>query len=292
MKINNAIRGYLFIIPAILFLFMTTLYPILLVVRISFLENYFVMEEPHFIGLQNYLEVLKDKVFWISLMNTVIFTGSSVVMHLSIGLALALLLNQRISSKVRNIFRGMLLFPWLIPSAVAASIWVLLYQPLGMLNASLMQLGVIKTCKMWLGNPSLAMLSIIVVNVWWGFPLYMVTSLAGLQTIPNDIYEASALDGASTVQKFWYITIPGLRGVLLTMAIFDIIWTFKHFDLIFLMTGGGPLFATEILGTYTYTSAFKSFRFSHAAASGIIMLLISLAGGALYLKLLIGRESK
>lgn len=285
MHSRERYTGYFFVGPATLFLFCITIIPIALVVRISFLENYFVEANARFVGLANFIEVLSSRMLWTVFKNTAVWTVGSVFPHLLLGLLFALLLNIKSTAGVSNFFRALWVFPWLVASAVVASIWRLVYQPLGILNGTLVAFGLVKEGKEWLSSPALAMPSLIIANVWKAFPFYMLAILAGLQAIPESLYEAASLDGASALRRFWHITLPSISKVILTVGVFDLIWTFKHFDLIYLLTGGGPVRSTEVFATYIYNVAFESFKFGQGAAVGILMLFISIIGAWFYLRL-------
>ncbi|WP_248924335.1 carbohydrate ABC transporter permease [Paenibacillus hamazuiensis] len=291
---NTAIdffRKVSFVLPAMVMLVLLTGYPLFQVIQMSFYD-YSVKSRPVFSGTANYSAFLHDPLFWNALKNTLIFTFASVAGGLIAGLTLALLLNQSINSKVRGVFRSILMFPWLFSSTVVAAAWMLILNPFGLLNWMLKSVGLEQLGQTaWLSHEQLAIVGVIFANVWRGFPFMMLMLLAGLQTISKDLYEASDIDGAGFFQRLFYVTLPQLRNILLTLTILEIIWNFRSFDLIFLMTGGGPMNATEVLSTYVYQFAFRTLNFGYASATAIFMLLVMVLASAFYLKASLGKES-
>jgi multiple sugar transport system permease protein len=216
----------------------------------------------------------------------VLFTVGSVVMHLVIGMGLALLLHTRINVQIRNFFRGVLILPWLFAPTVAGMIWVLMLSPFGVLNGFLATIGLLPGNETinWLGTPSTALLSVTAMNVWRAYPFFMVMLLAGLQAIPEDVYEAADIDGSTPLQKFWYITIPALRGIILTIVLLDFIWTFRAFDPVYVMTGGGPVNASQVLPTDIYFNAFQKHQTGYASAEAVAMFLLLFALSVFYVR--------
>jgi multiple sugar transport system permease protein len=209
----------------------------------------------------------------------------SVVFHLLIGLAFALLLNsQRVNPALRSVLRVLYILPWLFTAVIIAVIWRLLLDPNGVINSILMALHVVGFRVEWFSSTSTALHAVTFVNIWAGYPLYMVTLLAGLQGIPKDLYEAAGIDGANELEKFWYITIPQLMPVIISIALLDFIWTMQVFPLVWMTTGGGPIHATEMLSTYTYKLAFREYDFSLASASAILILMLSMSMTYFYIK--------
>jgi multiple sugar transport system permease protein len=229
--------------------------------------------------------VFADPVFWESVGNTLYFTVMSVVFHLLIGLAFALLLNSnRVNPALRSVLRVLFILPWLFTAVIIAIIWRLLLDPSGVINSVLMTLHVVDFKVEWFSSPRTALHAVTFVNIWAGYPLYMVSLLAGLQGIPKDLYEAAGIDGANEWEKFWYITIPQLQPIMISIALLDFIWTMQVFPLVWMTTGGGPIHATEMLSTYTYKLAFREYDFSLASASAILILLLSMTMTYFYIK--------
>jgi len=279
-KLTDEKRGWAFISPMIIFMMVLYLYPLLQSSIISFKDR-----SGNWSGLSNYLQLFSDSMFWLSLKNTVIFTIVSVVLHLIVGLGIALLLNLKLRPLVMNFFRGILMIPWLLATVVAAGIWVLIYHPVGILNYFFTSLHIISVPISWLGNPKFALLSVILVNVWKFYPIFMVMILAGLKAIPIEIYEAAKVDGVKPYQSFLHITLPHLRSIIIFVTLLDTIWTFRHFDLVYVMTGGGPMYKTELLTNYIYDVSFRNLQFNYGSTIAIFMLIISLIFSVFYLRL-------
>jgi multiple sugar transport system permease protein len=276
--------GYLS--PTMLLIFVLMVIPIAMVVSYSFKDNVIVEQNPVFTGLANYTTVLTDPNFLAALKNTFIFITVSTVAHLVLGLAFALMLNTPLLSGVtKAIFRIIYILPWLFTVAVIAVIWRLMLDPSGVVNYILTTVGGMREGVNWLSDPATALWALTVINIWAGFPFFMISILAGLQGISSDLYEAASVDGASAFQQFRNVTIPQLRPVLISMAVLDLIWTSQQFALIWMTTGGGPLNVTEMLSTYTYKQAFSSYEFATASASAVIVLLLTMILAFFYVRL-------
>jgi len=274
-----------FLWPSLLILAALFAYPLADVIRLSFYDSN--LRRDVWVGLGNYTTLLtEDPLFWGALLNTAIFTAFSVALHLAIGLLLALLLNLQINRTFRNLARGLLIVPWLLAPTVAGMIWVLMLAPFGVANGLLASLGLIDANATipWLGNPSTALGAVTAMNVWRAFPFFMVMLLAGLQAIPRQLYEAAEIDGASLFRQFWHITLPQLRAVIATVVLLDSIWTFRAFDPVFVMTGGGPAHSSEVLATAIYFDGFQKLRFGYASAEAVVMFLVLFVISALYLR--------
>jgi multiple sugar transport system permease protein len=279
--------SYIFILPAFFFISFVLFYPILHACIISF-QHYILYEKitvgTPFIGLENYCKVLRDPIFWLSLQNSVIFVGISIFLQFIIGFAVALLLNIKL--KGRAIFRTLVLLPYAIPSVIVAIMWAWMLHPvLGVINDMLLKLGLIKNYLSWLASTDTALLSIIIANVWRGFPFFAIMLLAGLQTIPQELYEAAAIDGAGNWQKFKHITIPMIKYAIFISTALRIIWTFNYVDIIYVMTGGGPYNATQTLATWIWTNAYTALDFGYASALALIMLAILIVATYIYIKI-------
>jgi len=264
---------YFLLLPAMGVLIVINLFPILWDIYLSFFNASLLRpEKTSFVGLGNYWELIKDPVIRICLRNTLVWTFGSAFLQLLIGLSLALLLNQNLPG--RNIFRGIALFPWVIPIAMAAIMWGWLLHPeLGLINDLLIRLGLLHTHYVWLANSTTAMIALIIINVWRLSPFFMVVILAALQSIPSFLYEAAKIDGSSTFQSFRYITLPLLRPILGIVFVLGSIWTCNSIDLIYILTQGGPGNETHILATYAYNQAFKSLRIGYAGAISVIIMI-------------------
>ncbi len=276
---------YFYLSPTILLMLILMLLPIVMVIGYSFMDNVIMNKDPQFAGIDNYLEILTDKNFHQSVKNTFLFTVASVIFHMIIGLTFAMLLNtKRIHPSIRSLFRVIYVLPWVFTAAIIAILWRLLLNPNGIINYFLEQLGIISQKIEWLGSRNTALYALIFINIWSGYPFYMVSLLAGLQGISVDLYEAAEVDGANPVQRFVYITIPQLKPIIVSMAMLDCIWTMQQFTLVWMTTGGGPIRATEMLSTYTYKLAFSKYQFSLASASAVIILLFSMLLAFVYVR--------
>ncbi|WP_050179730.1 carbohydrate ABC transporter permease [Domibacillus robiginosus] len=279
-----------FIMPAMTLLILLTGYPLFQVIQMSFYD-YTDKANPVFAGLANYSHFIVDPLFWNAVKNTAIFTFTSVLLGLTVGMTFALLLNQPINSKFRGVFRALLMFPWLTSSTVVAAIFMLMFNPFGLINYLLKGIGLETISQTaWLSNETTALFAVIIANVWRGFPFMMLMILASLQTISHDLYEAADIDGAGFFQKLIYITIPQIKNIILTVAVLEFIWNFRSFDLVFLMTGGGPVNSTEILSTYVYHYAFRTLDFGYASATAIFMLIIMVVISSFYIRATIRKE--
>lgn len=236
-----------------------------------------------FAGIDNYVYIFTNAQFWDSLRISVIFTSVCVFFHMLLGLGLALLLKRVVFA--RTLFRVGFLAPWIVAPSIGAIIWVWLLEPqFGVVNYLLSGIGLVDRYQAWLGTPSLALVSVIIVDVWRGTPFVMLLLLAGLQGIPKDQYEAAALDGATAWQQFRFVTLPNLRYLLIVSSTLDLIYTIRHFDIIAVMTGGGPIDATEVLPVLIYNTAFTQNNFGRASAIGIVLLGIILLFSMFYLR--------
>jgi ABC-type sugar transport system permease subunit len=194
-----------------------------------------------------------------------VFTFGSVFGKLLIGIGMALILNQRL--KGRNFFRGWMLLPWVAPTFVTALTWRWMFDGTsGVINFILVGLGLLNLPIAWLGSGSTALLAVIITNIWHGFPFFGVSLLAAMQAVPESLYEAAEVDGASPWQRFRHITIPGIQTVLIITTMLSTIWTFNDFQIVYIMTGGGPAFATHLFATYTYQVGLTGSRLGYAVA--------------------------
>jgi multiple sugar transport system permease protein len=262
----------LFVLPGVLLLVLVLGFP-----AITSLSYSIKAEEAEAVSytVSHYAGLLKDPFFTRTFWNTAVFVTLSVASHMILGLAVAMVLNTALPAKL--LFRLIALLPWVVPDVVAGIIWKWMYDPIyGALNDFLLKIGIINTPVEWLSNPKLALFSVILVNLWRGFPFVMLILLAGLQAIPRNLYEAGAIDGASKWQLFVHITIPGLKKMIVVALALDIVWEVRRFGLIQAMTQGGPGILTEVLSTYTYKQYFQFFRFEYASAIAVVMTVVLL----------------
>jgi multiple sugar transport system permease protein len=261
--------GYALLIPLAIVLFLLLAYPIFTALGITLQDKKLGLPGT-FVGLQNYRELLfEDPQFWRVVKNGFIFTFGSVSLKLIIGMVMALVLNQQIV--LRGLFRGILLMPWVAPTVVTALSWRWILDMMGVLNLTLKDLGLMTMPIPWLAQYNTALFSLVMVNAWRGFPFFGVTLLAGMQAIPQEMYEAAEVDGASTWQRFVHITLPSLRTVMLVVSILSTIWTFNDFAIVWLLTRGGPGNATDVFATYTYKTAFETSRMGYGQTVSVIL---------------------
>ncbi|MBY5407760.1 sugar ABC transporter permease [Rhizobium leguminosarum] len=276
---------YFYVSPATLLLVLLMLFPMVMVFKYSLMDGAIMKKGAASAGVQNYVTIFENPVFWQSVVQTLYFTIMSVVFHFIIGLAFALLLNtNRVDPLIRSILRVLFILPWLFTAVIIAIIWRLLLDPNGVVNSVLMALHIVNFKVEWFSSTRTAIHALTFANIWAGYPLYMVSLLAGLQGISKELYEAAGIDGANGLQKFWYITIPQLMPIIISIALLDFIWTMQVFPLVWMTTGGGPIYSTEVLSTFTYKLAFSQYEFSLASASAMIILIISMSVTYFYIK--------
>jgi multiple sugar transport system permease protein len=279
LRLGRTLEPYGFIAPTAILMLVLMIVPIVLVIGYSFMDNVIMNKNPDFVGIENFVTVLTDGVFATAIGNTLIFTVVSVIAHLLIGLGFAMLLNSPlISNASRAVFRVIYILPWLFTAAVIAVLWRMLLSPNGVVNYLL------SSDLEWLSSPALALGAVTFINIWAGYPFFMISLLAGLQGIPADLYEAATVDGANGVQRFFNVTLPQLRPIIISMTLLDLIWTSQQFALIWLTTGGGPINVTEMLSTYTYKLAFSRYEFALASTSAVLILLFSMVLAFFYVR--------
>lgn len=293
---REALFPYLMLSPAFIAIMVLSFYPIYLGLRLSFFDYTLLYQTRPFVGWANYAELMKDTMFWSSLSNTILYTVLNGVGSTIIGLGVALLLNR--DSRIRGFLRSFTLFPWVVPSVVISYVWMWFFQrDFSPVNDVLQRLRLISEPISFLGNLdwgigpfTLPFLSVLVVRLWSSFPMKTVMLLAGLQSIPGDLYEAARIDGASGWKQFRHITLPMLIPVLGVILTLTLIWNFGHFDTNYLMTQGGPKNATNVMAVAVYLMGFGQFRLGYAAAMGGIMLLVTSLIAIVYIGMLARRD--
>jgi multiple sugar transport system permease protein len=239
-----------------------------------------------FVGLQNFEALLDDSIFRTAVWNTFVYTAVATVFKLGLGLWLALLLNRHFRGKAFT--RAFILLPFIIPTVLSTFAWKWMFDPtFSVINWTLFQLGLIQARINWLGDPYLALISVIIVNVWRGVPFFAISLLAGLQTINPELEEAAAIDGARPWQRFWHVTWPLLLPVTMVVVLFSVIQTFADFQLVYVLTGGGPANATQLFATYAYQIGVGTGLLSQGAAISLAMfpfLLIVVVVQLLYIR--------
>ena len=278
---NNQKTGWILLFPALLLLFLVFLYPIARAFILSlFTENLGTQLQPEFAGLANYFRMLGDGRFWQSMSNTTIFTLVSVTLELVLGLGIALVLNQSFFG--RGMVRTIAIIPWALPTSIMGLAWAWIFNDrFGVANDILQRLGLIETGINWLGEPGLAMVTIIIADVWKTTPFISIILLAGLQSISQDLYEAHKIDGANSWQSFTQITLPLLMPQILIALLFRFAQAFGIFDLVQVMTGGGPAGSTETVSIYIYSTVMRYLDFGYGAALVVATFLILIVTVAL-----------
>ena len=238
------------LLPTIMLLGLFIAYPFVEGVRLAVTDTK-VGVPGKFVGLENFQKIWSDGIFHVAVWNTCVYTAVATVFKLALGLWLAVLLNRHFKGKA--ITRAFILLPFIIPTVLSTLAWKWMFDPtFSVINWTLFQLGLIKARINWLGDPNLALISVIIVNIWRGVPFYAITLLAGLQTISPELHEAAAIDGARAWQRFRHVTWPLLLPVTLVVTLFSVIQTFADFQLVYVLTGGGPANATQLFATYAY----------------------------------------
>lgn len=264
--------AFMLLMPALVLLGFFIAYPFVRGIMLS-VTNSRVGVPGDFVGLANYYKIWNDTIFHTAVYNTFLYTGVTTVFKLALGLWLALLLNR--SFKFKAFTRAFILLPFIIPTVLSTFAWKWMFDPtFSVLNWLLFQLGAITGRINWLGDPDLAMASIMVVNIWRGVPFFAISLLAGLQTISPELNEAAAIDGARPLQRFWYITWPLLLPVTMVVVLFSVIQTFADFQIVYVMTGGGPANATHLFATYAYQIGVGTGLLSEGAAISLAMFPI------------------
>jgi multiple sugar transport system permease protein len=278
-----AMLGVMLIAPTVIVFGSVIVYPLLSAIYLSFFNIFTPTLEGGFVGVANYVELLQTGAFWNALGNTLIWTIGTLTLQIVFGVGMALVLHQNIW--FRSLARSLILFPYFISTVVAVLVWKWLFNDLyGIMNHFLITIGLIEFPMDYLGTMPNAMISVILVGAWKYFPFVVIAVLARLQTIPDTLYEAAKIDGAGPIARFFDVTLPQLRDVLVVIILLRAIWDFKEFDLIFLLTGGGPLSDTQTLPLLVYQEAFALNDMGMASAFAVVMMLIMLVFMIVYIR--------
>jgi ABC-type sugar transport system permease subunit len=279
--------AWLFVLPAFLIIFVLILGPI---ARAAWMSVHIIdLKRPAlgqpFVGLENYIKILQDPYFWDSIGRTMYFLVVSIAVEMVLGISIALLLNRRFWG--RSVLRAIILVPWALPITIDAVMWKWIFNAnYGALNALLTQLGLAEGYRAWLSNPATAMNTVIVADVWKVTPLVVLLGLAALQTIPPSLYEAAVVDGANRWKSFWRITLPLMMPQLLIVLLVRSMDAFRVFDIIYIMTSGGPADSTKVISYFTYLEAFSYLRQGRAAALTYLMTFFIAILAFIYIRLL------
>jgi len=267
---RESVFSWLILTPPLLFLLAFLGYPFFYGVYLSFFRRE-VAGPPIFVGFGNFVTLANDPIFWQSVGNTVKFTGAATLLKAFGGLGMALVMNQNFRFKA--ITRALLLLPFIVPTVLSTVAWQWIFDPgLGLFNRVLVESGLSKTGPSWLGTPTMAMISVIMVNTWRGLPFFGISILAGLQTIPVEQHESATIDGAGTWGRFRHVTLPSLLPVIFIVTTFSIILTFFDFQLVYVLTGGGPANSTHLMATYAYSLSMGAGQMGLGSAVALSMV--------------------
>jgi multiple sugar transport system permease protein len=271
---NERALGYMLVAPVVILLVGLIAYPFAIAVGYA-LSDRTLADSGHFVGLGNFVTLFHDDIYRQTLRNTFLYTIGSVVLKVILGVGLALILNE--AFPFRRLVRAAILLPWIVPTVLGTMAWLWMFNPnFSVINWVLVHGGLMREGLPWLTDSNLALVSVIIVNTWRGMPFMAITVLAGLQSIPPDLYDASQIDGANKWQRFRFVTLPLVMPVLLTALVLSTIWTFSDFSVVFGLTQGGPMNATQVLATLSYQDALASGNIGEGAAISLTMLPILL----------------
>ncbi len=281
-RLSDGTFATLLALPGLALLAGVVLYPLLAALVTAFFKQSLVLPGREFVGLDNIRAVL-DGNFWQLLRQTLVFTIGTTLAPFVIGFALALALNTRIRGV--KVLRGLMLIPWLVPGVVVSFLWMWIFNAnYGVANGLLEQIGLLSGPRAWLAEPGTAMAAVIIAKTWQSFPWMMVMLLAGLQTVPPELHEAAEMDGAGTVRRFRAITLPHLKGIVGLVLLLEFIWNFQHFDIIYVLTGGGPAGSTQTFATAVYDTAFKGYDLGRAGALGLLWMVLLMGLVVVYVR--------
>lgn len=268
-------KRYFFILPAVIFTILFAIYPLIYNVVLSFKDVTaitLIQKNARFIGLSNYKEIFMDPIFKRTSFNTLIFTVFSILFQFIIGFLIALLFNKNFP--LRDVMISLVMLPWFIPILVSGTVFKLFFMDMGLINRLLLSFKLISKVIPWITDGNVAIYSLIIANIWLGIPFNFIMLYTGLKGISEELYEASEIDGAVGIKKTLYITVPLLKPVIISTLLLGAIFTIKVFDLVWIITGGGPGNASHLFSTYSYQLAFGDYNFGLGSAVSVIMILI------------------
>lgn len=286
-RMGQRVLPYLFVLPALVLLAAFVYGPAIENMVYSLYSWSSMRPEGHFVGLENYEALFSNPVFWRALVNNTLYAVISVLFQVAFALVLAAaLLSGIFNKRLQTLFRTSIFLPSILPITVVGLLWTLIYQPsIGLIDQLLSATGLEAYSRVWLGEERTAMISVIMVSQWQYTGYMMVLFMVAIQAIPEDLYEALRLEGANRIQQFFYVTVPGVRESTLILTIVTIFGAFKVFDIVWVMTAGGPNNATEVLGTHMYRAAFRNDVSGYASATATVIFVISIAVGFFQIKL-------
>jgi multiple sugar transport system permease protein len=275
--------GVFLLLPTLLVMAVFSILPLVEGFRLSFTNANLLNASAQYTGVANYRRLFADPVFWQALWHSVVLTVSAVLLQLALGFILAAALKQRVPGI--RFFRSIIMASWVIPVAATAVMFTFMVQPdYGYVNILLRQLG-IKANRFWFGDLHFALAFMILLHIWRNVPFYGIALLAAMQAIPDSLYEAAEMDGAGPLRRFFVITVPGCRNMLIVMVTIHVLWTFNNFDMVYLTTGGGPVYATEVLPVYLYQQSWVSYTIGYASSIGVVMFVILMVYFAVYVRI-------
>jgi ABC-type sugar transport system permease subunit len=277
-------KGLLLLLPTLAIMALFTIYPLLDGLRMAFTNEHLLRDTSKFVGLDNFIRLLSDEVFWISFYHSIVLTVVVVVLQFVLGLILAWAMSQKLPGM--TLFRSIIMASWVIPVAATVIMFRFMAQPdVGLINIIFRVIGLESLNRYWFGDPDVAFSFIILLHLWRNVPFYGIAFLAAMQAVPRSYYEAAEIDGANPWNRFRYITLPGIRSMIIVMVTIHVLWTFNNFDFVFLATGGGPVNATDVLPVYVYRQSWSSYTVGYAASIGVVMLIILLIYFVIYMKI-------
>lgn len=284
------VLGPILLVPAAIILLVLMAYPFATGIYLSFTDRVIARASTGaFIWLENYVKLLSDSVFQQTALNTINYALTAVIVKLVLGMLMALVLDE--IHFFKNIFRALMLLPWIIPTSLSALGWLWMFDSqFSIFNRILLDLGLINEKIIWLGEPAWAMLSVQMVNIWRGIPFFGISLLAGMQTIPQDLYEAAEVDGANAWHRFWAVTVPLLMPVTVVVTLFSIVQTFADFQVVYVLTHGGPVNSTHLFATLTHQTAILSGKIGEGAAISLFMFPVLLIAAVAQLRYLQKRD--
>lgn len=268
---NETFLGYLLIIPIMIVVFGFVGYPFFLSVWFSLTDRVLAQTDYNFIGLGNYFSLAKDPVFRRTVLNTFNYTITAVFFKLGLGILMALTLNEIV--RFRRLIRAAFLLPWVVPSSLSVLVWVWMFDSqFSVITYFAQVLGIVEGKIPWLGDPALAMAAVQTVNIWRGVPFFGMAILAALVTVPRELYDAAIVDGANAMQRFWHVTLPSIMPILIVVTLFSFIQTLGDFQIVWILTNGGPLNSTHLISTLAFRTAIRSADLARGAAIAVFLL--------------------
>ncbi len=284
---QEKILGFIFVAPAMAVIVLLVAYPFAIAISLSVSDAWVGSEKFNYVGLKNFVDMIHNDIFRRTVRNTFLFTGTSVGMKIVLGLCLAQLMHR--AMRFRRIFRAVVLLPWVVPTALSVLAWWWMLDPdYSVVNWTMSRLGLGE--HWWLADPRLAMLSVIIVNTWRGLPFFAIAILAGLVSIPTELYEAADTDGAGRFKKFWHITLPLLKPVLAIVILFSTIFTFADFNIVFILTRGGPMNMTHLFATLSFAYGLGGGNLGQGAAISLFLFPILVVVVFIQLRFFIRRD--